>query len=72
MMRTRAYENGVPVVFCHYAECLIIDRRGNIVKRAESDRDAIVTAEVEIGRTSSTIDHRRPELYGDLCNPGPV
>jgi len=72
MMRTRAYENGVPVVFCHYAECLIIDRRGNIVKRAESDRDAIVTAEVEIGRASSTIDHRRPELYGDLCNPGPV
>ena len=67
ILRMRAYENGLPVVFSHFAECLIIDRRGEVVDRYREGGDRVVVAEVEIGRGESTIDHRRPELYSDLC-----
>lgn len=67
MMRTRAYENGVPIVFSHFAECLIIDRKGDIVNQYREDSGRAVVAEIEIGRGKSTIDYRRPELYSDLC-----
>ena len=70
MMRTRAYENGVPIVFCHHTECLIIDRQGRIVKQVEAENDTLALADVEIGRKGSTIDHRRPELYSDMCERG--
>lgn len=68
VMRVRAYENGVPIVFAHFAECLIINRGGSIVSRYEQGGDRAVVADLEIGRGKSTIDFRRPEIYGDLCN----
>ena len=70
MMRTRAYENGVPIVFCHHAECLIIDRQGRIIKQVEAENDTLALADTEFGRRGSTIDHRRPELYSDMCERG--
>lgn len=64
MMRVRAYENGIPIVFSHFAECLIIDKQGNLIGRFEDDR--AVVADMQIGRGSSGIDFRRPEIYSDL------
>ena len=71
MVRTRAYENGVPIVFSHFAECLIIDRAGKVVDRYREGGDRVVVAKLEVRRGKSTIDYRRPELYSDLCGkPG--
>lgn len=69
MMRVRAYENGVPIVFSHYAECLIIDRHGTLIKRFEDDR--AVVANLQIGRGVSGIDFRRPEIYSGLVERQP-
>ncbi len=69
IVRTRAYENGVPIVFAHFAECLIVDRRGGLIAKYQEGGERAVVADVSIGRGKSTIDHRRPELYADLCNP---
>lgn len=69
MMRTRAYENGVPIVFAHFAECLLIDRKGGLIARYAEGGQRAVVADVEIGRGKSTIDYRRPEIYADLSDP---
>ena len=68
IVRMRAYENGVPIVFAHFAKCLIIDRRGDIVKKYEEGGDHALVSDLEIGRGKSTIDYRRPELYADICD----
>lgn len=71
MVRTRAYENGVPIIFSHYADCLVIDQRGDLVAQYKKNGDRVVMGEVEPGRRRSTIDFRRPKLYADLCHsPG--
>lgn len=67
MVRTRAYENGVPIVFAHFAECLIIDGNGELVAHYERGGERVVVAPIEIGRRGSTIDYRRPKLYAALC-----
>ncbi len=69
MVRTRAYENGVPIVFSHFAECLMIDRSGKLLAQYQEGGDRVVIADLEIGRRKSTIDHRRPEIYADLADP---
>ena len=72
MIRTRAYENGVPVVFCHFAECLMAGPHGEVVARLESHKDDLLVADIPLGRARSTIDYRRPELYHDLVVVGGV
>jgi predicted amidohydrolase len=39
MMRTRAYENSVHIIFAHYADCLIISPTGEILARYEEGGD---------------------------------
>lgn len=68
LVRIRAYENGVPVLFSHFAECLVIGRRGEVVAQYHNGEDRVVLAEVELGRGRSTVDHRRPELYAGLTS----
>src|SRR5699024_10061782 len=49
MMRTRAYENGVWVVFVHPKRCLVINPSGKIVAQDEGSRgDQVVTARIEL------------------------
>ncbi len=68
MMRTRALENSVWVVFVHPKRCLVIDPGGKIVASDDGGGDQIVTARItlddRIGR--GPIRFRRPEIYGDL------
>lgn len=71
MMRTRAYENGVWVVFVHPKNTMFINPKGKVVARDEpAAGDQIVAAKVEIrddARNGSPIRFRRPELYGDIA-----
>ena len=68
MMRTRAYENSVYVVFVHPERCLIIDPKGKVIAQDNGAGDQIVYGEVtldgRIGR--GPIRNRRPEIYGDI------
>jgi len=70
MMRTRAYENGVWIIFSHPRDCLIISPRGEIVARA-SGPDEVVVADVDLDAAGSGGPgrHRRAEVYRDLCDP---
>ncbi len=72
MMRIRAYENGVHLVFVHPRRCLVIDPTGTIVAQDRGGGDEIVSARITLqppGR--GPISRRRPEIYGDLLLPSP-
>ena len=68
MMRTRAYENSVYVVFVHPKRALIIEPDGTIAARDDGTGDQIVYGRIRlderIGR--GPIRDRRPEIYGAL------
>jgi predicted amidohydrolase len=68
MMRTRAYENGVYVLFVHPRRCLIIDPGGKIVAEDVGQADTVVHAQIALADFSelSPIQYRRPELYGEI------
>ena len=69
MMRTRAAENGVWVVFVHPRRVLIIDPRGKIIAQDDqSDSDQIVSARIDIDARvgNGPIRGRKPELYREL------
>jgi predicted amidohydrolase len=68
MMRTRAYENGVYVVFVHPKRALIIDPRGTVVASDSGDGDQIVTGSIKLDERvgKGPIRSRRPEIYGEL------
>ena len=71
MMRTRAYENGVWVIFSHPEDCLIISPKGQIVARADGP-DQVVVADIDFDAAGGGGPgrHRRPEVYRDLCDRG--
>lgn len=68
MMRTRAYENSVYVVFVHPKRCLIIDPKGTVIAADKGSGDQIVMGKIildeRIGK--GPIRARRPEIYGEL------
>jgi predicted amidohydrolase len=68
MMRTRAFENSVWVMFVHPQRVLIIDPRGNIVAQDDRGPDQVVTARIQLdGRIGKgAIRSRRPDVYGDI------
>ncbi len=68
MMRTRAFENGVHVLFVHPKRCLIIDPDGTVIAQDNGNGDEIVTSLVTLSPsgTRGPIQRRRPELYGEL------
>jgi predicted amidohydrolase len=71
MMRTRAFENGVHVVFVHPKRCLIIDPQGGIVAQDSGAGDEIVPAHITVqpSKGDTPMRHRRPEIYGELLQP---
>ena len=67
MMRVRAYENGVHLVFVHPKRCLIIGPRGNIIARNDGEADQIVLARIELSANRpGPINLRKPELYREI------
>ena len=68
-MRTRAYENRLPLVFCNPYQSLIISERGDL--RAVGEAGQIVYAELTTAaeRYQKRFDNRRPALYKELYAP---
>lgn len=68
MMRVRAYENGVNLVFVHPHRALLIDAGGNIIAQNQGEGDQIVMGKLTVSnkRKHSMLKYRRPELYTDL------
>jgi len=67
MMVTRAYENGVYIVFVHPEDCLIIDPHGDIIARYDGS-NPVVIADLDLSLVGhGPISGRKPELYKDLA-----
>ncbi len=66
MLRTRAYENSVPLVFSHPFQSLLIDEDGDI--RAICNANEIVYYELNtsLDRYKGRFKNRKPETYGEL------
>jgi predicted amidohydrolase len=70
MMRTRAYENGIFVMFAHVKGAQLFGPAGTIVARNAPDEPVLV-CDVDLGETDRVreaprghlTDHLRPELY---------
>ena len=73
MMRTRAFENGVHVLFVHPKRCLVIDPDGTVIAEDTGNGDEVVTANVTLSAsgTHGPIRRRRPEIYGELVVTSP-
>jgi len=69
LMRTRAYENSMPVVFCNPYQSLILSDRGEV--KAEGGAGQIVYAELATApdRCARRFENRRPNLYRELIGP---
>jgi predicted amidohydrolase len=69
LMRTRAYENSMPVVFCNPYQSLIISDKGDV--KAEGGAGQIVYAELATAtqRYEKRFENRRPGLYHELFSP---
>lgn len=71
MMRTRAFENSVWVLFVHPERCLIINPQGTIVAQDSGGGDQIVKARIDLdGRIGKgAIRSRRPDVYQEILRP---
>jgi predicted amidohydrolase len=81
IMRTRAYENGIPVCFTHPTQSLICHADGSVGAFLESTEPDILVHTLDLNlnvKAKRTKDkagskpamNRRPELYGDLTAQG--
>lgn len=68
MMRTRAYENSVYVIFVHPERCLIVDPKGTVIAKDNGAGDQIVSARITLDERigKGPIRLRRPEIYGEI------
>jgi predicted amidohydrolase len=69
MMRTRAYENGVFVLFVHPKDALIIHPGGDIIARFEKDPLVLADLDLDASRNDILWKYRRPHLYDQLVAP---
>lgn len=69
MMRVRAYENGVWLVFVHPKRCLIVNPQGKVAASNNGERDQVVMGRIDPAMAgSSLMKRRRPEMYGEILN----
>jgi predicted amidohydrolase len=71
MMRTRAFENSVWVLFVYPERCLIINPQGTIVAQDNGQGDQIVKARIVLDKQigKGAIRHRRPNVYQEILRP---
>ncbi|MHC4566363.1 MAG: hypothetical protein ACYTE3_11445, partial [Planctomycetota bacterium] len=67
MMRTRAYENGIFIVFTHPGQSLITGPNGAVVCNDRSKNRRYTVTEIDLSRapanTGGHIADRRPDIY---------
>jgi len=77
IMRTRAYENGIPICFAHPEQSLICLPDATVGAVLESNRPAVLIHDVDLSENhrirntkdkalSRPIQNRRPDLYGAI------
>ena len=78
IMRTRAYENGLPICFAHPEQSLICLGDGSIAAVLESNQPSVLVHDVDLSKNfkakmtadranSHPVQNRRPELYGVIA-----
>ncbi len=79
IVRTRAYENGIPVCFTHPRQSLICVGNGDVAAVLESNESDVLVHDLDLGRRperakkkdrawSHPATFRRPDLYGPIVN----
>ncbi|MEN8227290.1 MAG: carbon-nitrogen hydrolase family protein [Bacteroidota bacterium] len=66
LLRTRAYENKVPLVFSHPFQSLLIERNGQILGMGNSNEVIYFDMYTAPNRYEGRFRNRRPETYGEL------
>ena len=77
IVRTRAYENGIPVCFVHPQQSLVCLPDGSVGAVLESNRPGVLVHRIDLAqnvRAKNTLDkadshpvqNRRPDLYGPI------
>lgn len=69
LLRTRAWENSVWVVYVKQNQALIINPSGKIIARDESNEDQLVTARIVLDDnvgTGDILERRSPEFYREI------
>ena len=66
MMRTRAYENKFPVVFCNPFQSLLIDEDGDIRAFGKANEIVYFNINTSPDRYEGRFKNRRPETYNKL------
>jgi predicted amidohydrolase len=69
LMRTRAWENSVWVVYVRQNQVLVINPSGKIISRDKGEGDELVLARIDLGGekgTNEIFNRRSPELYREL------
>jgi predicted amidohydrolase len=75
MMRTRAYENGVFIVFAHVKGALVLGPKGDVVARSGAAESTLV-CEIDLAQTEAVratphlTAHLRPDLYARYGRAG--
>ncbi|MEW6236573.1 MAG: carbon-nitrogen hydrolase family protein [Candidatus Omnitrophota bacterium] len=66
LLRTRAYENRFPLIFCHPMQSMLISRHGKVEASGRSGE--IVSCEVDLSPDyiKDRFRNRRPETYGEM------
>ena len=68
LMRTRAYENRFPVVFCNPFQSLLLDQTGNIKALGNAGEVVYYEVNTSAGNYENRFRNRRPETYEELYN----
>jgi predicted amidohydrolase len=68
LMRTRAYENEYPVVFCNPFQSLLIDEDGDIRAFGKAGEIVYYNINTSPKRYEGRFKNRRPETYGVISN----
>jgi len=70
-MRTRAYENENFLAFAHPNVAFVVDPKGQIVSKHQSNVPGMLISDINLGEvtTDHHIKDRRPELYRELALP---
>jgi predicted amidohydrolase len=69
LLRTRAWENSVWVVYVRQNQALVINPSGRIVARDKGEGDELVLARIDLGGEQGTgeiYERRSPEIYREL------
>jgi len=68
LMRTRAYENNFPVVFCNPFQSLLIDNSGDIKAFGTAGEIVYYNIKTAPKRYEGRFKNRRPSSYGEIIN----